>query len=108
MLCPSSIALAERQKLSKSTWKAIDRVEILSSVAPISSIYIHSEAPSTQKPVVIITASQTLESPALRTPGSPPRNKDSPFVASYAFQLVSTRHVGRLSASQPKLQKPRC
>src|SRR5215212_12092716 len=71
MLFPSSIALAERQKLSKSTWKAIDCVEILSRVAPIWSIYIHSEAPSTQKPAVIITASQTLESPALRTPRSP-------------------------------------
>src|SRR5688572_26514066 len=71
MLCPSSIALAERQKLSKSTWKAIDRVEILSRVAPIWSIFIHSEAPSTQKPAVIISASQILESPALCTPRSP-------------------------------------
>src|SRR5215208_1565598 len=71
MLFPSSIALAERQKLSKSTWKAIDCVEILSRVAPIWSISIHSEAPSTQKPAVIITASQTLELPALCTPRSP-------------------------------------
>jgi hypothetical protein len=35
MLCPSSIALAERQKLSKSTWNAIECVEILSRVAPM-------------------------------------------------------------------------
>jgi hypothetical protein len=35
MLFPASIALAERQKLSKSTWKAIDCVEILCRVAPI-------------------------------------------------------------------------
>src|SRR5215204_928588 len=34
-------------------------------------ISIHSEAPSTQKPAVIITASQTLELPALCTPRSP-------------------------------------
>src|SRR5215204_2705143 len=71
MLFPSSIARAERQKLSKSTWKAIDCVEILSRVAPILSISIHSEAPSTQKPAVIITASRTLELGALCTPRSP-------------------------------------
>jgi hypothetical protein len=32
MFCPSSIARAERQKLSKSTWISIDPVAILSRV----------------------------------------------------------------------------
>src|ERR687898_486565 len=101
MLCPSSIALAERQKLSKSTWKAIDRVEILSRVAPILSIYIHNEAPSTQKPAVIFTASQTLESPALSTPGSPPVTKPDHEAHHTRFEHFSTSPVpGDLSAFQ--------
>src|SRR5215211_3281327 len=77
MFCPSSIAFAERQKLSKSTWKAIDCVPILSRVPPRYSISIHSEAASTQKPAVIKAASQTVELPLLRTSVSPPRiNRD--------------------------------
>src|SRR5215212_7163544 len=77
MLCPSSIAFAERQKLSKSTWKAIDCVPILSRVPPRYSISIHSEAASAQKPAVISAASRTVELPLLRTSGSPLRiNRD--------------------------------
>src|SRR5215217_2860002 len=75
MFCPSSIAFAERQKLSKSTWKAID-----------------CEAASTQKPAVVRAASQTVELPLLRTSGSPPRiNRDHKehHTRSEAFQLVS-------------------
>src|SRR5215218_1090253 len=90
MFCPSSIAFAERQKLSKSTWKAIDCVPILSRVPPRYSISIHSEAASTQKPAVIRAASQTVELPLLRTSGSPPRiNRDHKehHTRSEAFQL---------------------
>src|SRR5919112_3436437 len=86
MLCPSSIARAERQKLSKSTWYAMDCVPILSRVAPRLSIYIHSEAPSTQKPAVIFAASHTLELPALRTPKSP---KPDHTEHHTRFELVS-------------------
>src|SRR5215211_7222186 len=111
MFCPSSIAFAERQKLSKSTWKAIDCVPILSRFPPRYSISIHSEAASTQKPAVIRAASQTVELPLLRTSGSPPRiNRDHKehHTRSEAFQLSACQLV-RPVARVVALRRPsRC
>src|SRR5215204_476598 len=86
---PSSIALAERQKLSKSTCTFIDSVAILARVPPTYPTYNHSEAPSTQIPAVIMTPSQMLAPPALRKPGSPPATKPSHNVHHTRLLAVS-------------------
>src|SRR5687767_10967336 len=69
-------------------------------------MYIHNEAPSTQMPAVIITASQNLKSPALCTPRSPKPDHiehHTRFSIS-ARRFAACQHVARRLVSISALQ----